>query len=122
MSQKTIILAFHGSRRSSSQKEAEALTASVCQSRLPFKVVLGFLQFSAPSLESVINDEISQGTNEMTIFPVFSLTGAHVEKDIPDLVSSISSVNPQVKIKVLPHLCGLPSFHRWLETALQELV
>lgn len=104
-----LIIAAHGSRNKASAKQVAALCQKVedknsRQSPGFDRVVHGFLQFSEPSLETVIDLQAGQGAKRIVVFPFFIAAGSHILEDIPELVEKAGSKYPDIEFSITPHL------------------
>lgn len=109
-----IILLFHGSRYPSTQKEAANLSQRLQQQHPACRISVAWLQNSTPSLSETLEKLLSQSPGQITIFPLFTLTGRHVEYDIPRLVEDFRERHPELPIVLAPHLGADAGFADWL--------
>lgn len=63
-----------------------------------------FLEFATPSLEESMLFCVDKGVTEIVILPYFLASGNHVTRDIPEVVSKVQAVHPQVKMTLKSHL------------------
>ena len=101
MSLNGILLFAHGARDSAWAQPFEAATALLRQ-RLAAQgegtqVRLAFLEFMTPSLREAGTDLAACGCQQVTIVPLFLGAGGHVRKDLPALMSDLSSQYPAVE-------------------------
>ncbi|MDT8379611.1 MAG: CbiX/SirB N-terminal domain-containing protein [Desulfotignum sp.] len=107
---KTLIVAAHGSRQQASATEVAALAKKLDNkvkthdSYTIQQVVHAFLQFCDPSLETVIQELVDSGVDEMVIFPFFISAGSHVQTDIPRAVETARQKHPHVRFHITRHL------------------
>ena len=103
---KVLIIAAHGSRKRQSALEVAALAGNVAQKagHAFDRVDHGFLQFSDPVLQEVIDDAVAGGAREIVVFPFFISAGSHILSDIPELVADAKSRYPGVKFTIARHL------------------
>ncbi len=107
---KTVIVAAHGSRQKASAAEVAALAQKLDDkvktdgSKDIQQVVHAFLQFCEPSLETVIQQLVDSGVDEMVIFPFFISAGSHVQTDIPQAVKTARQRYPNVQFHITRHL------------------
>jgi sirohydrochlorin cobaltochelatase len=63
------------------------------------KVVLGFNEFCAPSLDEALDQAAGQGAEKIVIVtPMMTRGGEHAEKDIPEAVERARSRHPKEKL------------------------
>lgn len=104
-----LIIAAHGSRNKASAKQVAALCQKVENKNISHtpkfdRVVHGFLQFSDPSLEGVIDQQAEQGAKKIVVFPFFIAAGSHILEDIPELVEKAGKKYPGIEFSITPHL------------------
>jgi sirohydrochlorin ferrochelatase len=106
MENKALILVAHGSRKESSNQEVMALGEAL--KRLKEKefalVVTCFLEFAQPSLQKSILTCIEKGMEEIIVLPYFLASGNHVTRDIPQIIDTIRTAHPEVRIILKAHL------------------
>ena len=107
------ILLFHGSRHPGATREAAALAGRIVGST-GGDVAIAFLQMAAPLLQDVLTAAAREGRKRVRLFPLFTLTGAHVAHDIPEVVNRFREEFPALRIDLEPLLAGDPSFEAWL--------
>lgn len=103
---KALIIAAHGSRKATSNREVAALVEKVA-AKAGNQVDLvshAFLQFADPSLETAIVEAAGNGAREVIIFPFFISAGSHVTTDIPELVTDAESRYPDIRFSITRHL------------------
>jgi len=107
---KTVIVAAHGSRQKASAAEVAVLAQKLDDkvkthgSKDIQQVVHAFLQFCEPSLETMIQQLVDSGVDEMVIFPFFISAGSHVQTDIPQTVETARQQYPDVQFHITRHL------------------
>ncbi len=107
---KTLIVAAHGSRQKASAAEVAALAQKLDDkvkadgSKDIQQVVHAFLQFCEPSIETVIQEVVDSGVDEVVIFPFFISAGSHVQTDIPQAVEKARQRYPDVQFHITRHL------------------
>lgn len=65
-----------------------------------FEFNYGFIEYSQPSLQKAIEDQIHKGIQEIVILPSLLFSGVHITHDIPFVAQSITSKYPAVSIKL----------------------
>ena len=122
-----LILLAHGSTDPGWRIPFEELAASLEQATDVSAVRLAFMQLASPSLADVVAEAAGDGVDRLKILPVFLSAGAHVERDIPELVTQAQAEHPAVDIRLLPAVgtdprMGLLLRTLALEAASQEFV
>ena len=102
MSRNRLLLLAHGSTDPKWKEPFEALKHSVAETQGAAAVRLAFMQFATPSLEDAVAEADSDRVARLDVLPIFLATGAHVERDIPELVRFAQSTYPAVDIRLLP--------------------
>lgn len=103
---KALVVVAHGSRRAESNDEVRALTAHLREKAgTRFGMVeCAFLELAEPSIPDGIDCAVRNGAEEVVILPYFLSAGRHVAKDIPEQIRAKQAQNPNVVIRLVPHL------------------
>jgi len=102
MNTKAIILFGHGARDIRWREPFDRL-ASLWGAQHPnVRVELAFLEFMQPCLEEAITSQVSAGTAEVVVVPVFFGQGGHLRNDFPALLSSCQKKFPGIKLSSTP--------------------
>ncbi|MDO9573567.1 MAG: CbiX/SirB N-terminal domain-containing protein, partial [Candidatus Contubernalis sp.] len=80
-----IILLAHGSRKNGANEVMEHLLEMVREDFGINKVTCAFLQFSNPTLQEALKEQVEAGVQEVTVVPVFLFNGIHINEDIPKI-------------------------------------
>ena len=67
-----------------------------------------FLQYVQPGLEKALEQCIRQGAQKIVIVPFFMQSGAHVARDIPELVDKAKKQYPGIDIAVTDYVGSHP--------------
>ena len=106
MSDKSLLVVAHGSRRSQSNTEVEQLTQIIrekaCSKYL--SISHAFLELAEPSIGDAIDQCVQQGATEVLLLPYFLSAGRHVQQDIPEEVAVKQAQYPQIKMHITPYL------------------
>ena len=101
---KALILFAHGARDPEWAQPFERLRLSV-KLRLPGTAVeLAYLEFMQPDLQSATDRLVEAGATQIDIIPAFMAQGAHLKRDLPELVSAAHSRHPGVVFTLRPAL------------------
>ena len=65
-------------------------------------VELAFLQLMPPTLDEVVDRLAASGHTTFTIAPLFMAEGAHLKRDLADLVGRLQARHPAVQLRLLP--------------------
>ncbi len=95
-----VILLRHGSREDGQKDPATRLPGEVQKRGIHEIVVPAFLQFGEPDLAGAIEHCVHHHAERVIIVPLFMQQGAHVARDIPDIVEQARRNNPGVAISV----------------------
>lgn len=99
---KAIVLFGHGARDARWREPFDRL-ASLWKARYPnTPVELAFLELMQPSLEEAIADQVSAGTKEVVVVPVFFGQGGHLRNDFPVLLTACQEKFPNVTLSATP--------------------
>ena len=103
-----IILFAHGSRVESANEAVRAVAADLARASAVPLVQAAFLELGLPDLEGAVGILKAKGADRIVIVPYFLTLGLHMERDLPRLVSEISSRYEGIQIAVTPPLDGHP--------------
>src|SRR5512147_1375491 len=103
-----VIILGHGSRRQGAGDPLAGLASAVRNDRGIEIVEHAFLQYAPPSLPDSVARCVDQGAERVVIVPFFVQPGAHVTKDIPELVKGLRGQYPRVAFSVTDHVGGHP--------------
>lgn len=94
-----LILFGHGARDPRWAEPFERLRDKLAASLpSPQQVSLAFLELMTPSLADAVNQQIANGSTQITIVPVFFGQGGHIRKDLPALIETIRAQHPDIAI------------------------
>jgi sirohydrochlorin cobaltochelatase len=105
-----LILFAHGSRDPEWVRPFEALRAAVAASAPHARVVLAYLESSAPTLTEAIRALAGDGVTAIRVLPLFLALGKHLRDDIPALAREVAASFPALSIEFLPPLGEAPEF------------
>ncbi|MCX4191290.1 sirohydrochlorin chelatase [Methylophaga sp. OBS1] len=108
---KALLIVAHGSRRQASNQEVFALAEQLRSSQQPeFDLVeAAFLELADPSIPDGVAHCISEGANEVIVFPYFLNSGRHVTEDIPGILDEVRTRHPSVCIVLSQHIGASPA-------------
>ncbi|MEB3205850.1 MAG: CbiX/SirB N-terminal domain-containing protein [Vampirovibrionales bacterium] len=110
-----LILLAHGSRDARWQSPFLALASDL---NLP----LAFLEMTTPTLADVMQAQMANGANHIRVLPLFMASGgAHVNRDIPQLLLDARAQYPQVTFEQLPALGEHPEVQAVFRRVIQGL-
>jgi sirohydrochlorin cobaltochelatase len=84
--------------------------ASHLSQAIGYEVVLGFIEFSNPSLDEAFGQAVQQGTERITVVtPMMTPGGEHSEKDIPQAIQRARQRFPEIEVQYawpfsIPHV------------------
>ena len=97
-----IVLFAHGARDPEWARPFEGIKAGI-EKRVPgVRVVLAFLEFMSPPLESAVAGLVAEGARMIDVVPVFMARAGHVKRDLPLIVHALRNAYPQVSIRLAP--------------------
>ncbi|MTI64828.1 CbiX/SirB N-terminal domain-containing protein [Methylophaga sp.] len=107
---KALLIIAHGSRRQASNQEVSALAEQLRQH--PHNdydlIESAFLELAEPAIPDGVAECVSQGANEVIVFPYFLNSGRHVTEDIPEILDQVRPQYPEVCIVLSQHLGASP--------------
>lgn len=104
-----IIVFAHGSRVESANEAVRTVAADLARAGGLQHVQAAFLELGRPDLEGAVALLAARGADRIVIVPYFLTLGLHMERDLPRLVSDISSKYNGLQITVTPTLDGHPA-------------
>ena len=104
MSKDALILFAHGSRDPDWAAPFERVKKIVEQERPQIRVEVAFLELMQPTLLTAVDLLHQDGFKHATIAPLFLSPGAHVTRDLPQLVDQAKRMYPSVTFRLLPSL------------------
>ncbi len=94
-----IVIAGHGSRNKKGVGQFEAM-AEDFQSAYPnTPLTYGFLEFSKPTIEEAIEENIKKGAKQIAIVPAILLGAMHLKNDIPSEIQYMQKKYPDIRMK-----------------------
>ena len=103
---RALLLIAHGSRRKQSNEEGVILVDRLrhkCSEQYSI-IHAGFLELAETLIPDGIKKCIDDGATSIIMLPYFLNSGHHVIEDIPNIVTDTKLHNPDVEIKIAPHL------------------
>ncbi|MBF0276372.1 MAG: CbiX/SirB N-terminal domain-containing protein [SAR324 cluster bacterium] len=121
---KALLIVAHGSRRKEANNEFVALVKKIRKkSKEEYDFVEhAFLELCEPSLFSAAGRMVSQGADQIYVFPFFLNSGNHVARDIPEIVYQLMQNYPECDIRLLPSLGKLEGMENWVIRQIQANV
>ena len=101
-----LIIAAHGSRKETSNREVVALAQKLSQklgSQFD-RVEPAFLQIAQPNLANTLESMALMKPSKIVVFPFFIGSGSHITADIPDLMEQVQKKFPDVGFHLTQHL------------------
>ena len=99
---KSLILFGHGARDSRWREPFDRL-ASLWKAQHPNVLVeLAFLELMQPSLEDAIASQVTAGSTEIVVVPVFFGQGGHLRNDFPVLLKACQEKFPEITLSATP--------------------
>ncbi len=103
-----VIILGHGSKRQGAGDPLAGLATAVRNGHGVEIVEHAFLQYVPPSLPEMVAQCVDRGAERVVIVPFFVLPGAHVIKDIPEIVEQLRRQYPGTVFAVTDHVGGHP--------------
>jgi len=99
-----IILFAHGARDPEWALPFERVAAKVRTQQGDTPVVLAYLELMSPNLADAVDTLAQQGTQNVTLIPMFLARGGHLKQDLPRLVTEIGARHPKLVFHIAPAL------------------
>ncbi len=139
-SKKVLVVVSHGSKRqeskqefkdfiqelneinSESKKKKESVSLSEMTDQVGIADLSGgyvlirgaCLEFVSPQLETVIEDLVKKGYEQLDILPLFIFAGYHVREDIPQRLEKLKDEFKQLQYNILPHPAAAEDFASYI--------
>ncbi|RKF14446.1 cobalamin biosynthesis protein CbiX [Alginatibacterium sediminis] len=109
MTQQALLIVAHGSRRQASNQEVAALVDFIAQIvPLEVRVEHAFLELANPKFSDALQQLLSDGVNQIDVFPYFLAAGTHVVDDLPAIIAQHKAQFPDAQINLIQHLGKMP--------------
>ena len=103
-----VIILGHGSRSEGADETIKRVAAMVKENGGHEIVEHAFLQYTPPTPRNALENCIRQMAKRIVIVPYFMQSGAHVTRDIPELVAKARKQHPDIDIMVTDHVGAHP--------------
>jgi sirohydrochlorin ferrochelatase len=113
-----VIILGHGSRSTGSEAAVKAVVAEMRKAHA--LVEHAFLQYVPPTPHEALERCIAQKADRIVIVPFFLQAGAHVTKDIPELVEQARKAHPGVEIVVTEYVGAHPLMAKVVEELVKQ--
>jgi sirohydrochlorin cobaltochelatase len=97
-----LVLFAHGARDARWAEPFNEILKRVRAARPGGMVELAFLELMQPNLGQVVQQMADAGCRVVRVIPLFLGEGAHLRRDLPELIAAISERFPQLDIAVSP--------------------
>jgi sirohydrochlorin cobaltochelatase len=97
-----LVLFAHGSRDPQWAEPFRAIQRRVSATKPALIVELAFLQLMQPTLPDAVARLVASGHVRLTVAPLFMAEGAHLKRDLAELVTMLRSRHPGVELTLLP--------------------
>jgi sirohydrochlorin cobaltochelatase len=95
-----LVLFAHGARDARWAEPFQAILARV-RSNTEVPVELAFLELMAPDFVTAVDLLASQGCDRIKVVPLFLGQGAHLRRDLPDLINRAREKHPALGISAV---------------------
>ena len=97
-----LILFAHGSRDPRWAEPFRVVQRKVSVRKPDVTVELAFLELMEPTLPQVVDRLASAGHSRLIIAPLFMAEGAHLRRDLGELMATLRQRHPGVTLELLP--------------------
>jgi sirohydrochlorin ferrochelatase len=108
MSAPALVALAHGSRDSRHAETITALVDEVRRTRPDLRVAEAFLEYSKPSLDTVVAKLVKEGHHEIVVVPLLLTEAYHASVDVPTAIAEAAKRHPGVIVRAAAIL-GLES-------------
>lgn len=110
-----VIILGHGSRNAGADEAIRKVVDGVNQTGSFAVVEHAFLQYVPPTPHEVIERCVGQQVDRVVIVPFFLQAGAHVTRDIPELIEKARKQHPKIEIIVTDYVGAHPLIAKVVE-------
>ena len=110
-----VIILGHGSRSRNADTAIRAVADGIKRDGEFAVVEHAFLQYVPPTPHEVIERCVGQNVDRIVIVPFFLQAGAHVTRDIPELVEKARKQHPKIEIIVTDYVGAHPLMAKVVE-------
>ncbi len=93
-----LVIAGHGSRDPDGIKEFERMVAFVREKTLDRTITHGYLEFSNPTIEQAITENIKAGNKQIVMVPTILLAARHGKNDMPSEMLNLQCDFPNIQL------------------------
>jgi len=97
-----LVLFAHGSRDPRWAEPFRAIQRKVSAKKPHVTVELAFLELMEPKLADVVDRLTRAGHTRVTIAPLFMAEGAHLKRDLAELMTRLQERHGRLQLKLLP--------------------
>ena len=97
-----LILFAHGSRDPQWAEPFCAIQRKLAAKKPELAVELAFLEIMRPSLPEAVDRLSASGHTHFTIAPLFMAQGAHLKRDLAELLAKLKERHPAIELALLP--------------------
>ena len=97
-----LILFAHGSRDPQWAEPFRAIQRKIAAKKPALAVDLAFLEIMQPTLPEAVDRLAASGHTHFTIAPLFMAQGAHLKRDLAELLEKLKQRHPQIELALLP--------------------
>ena len=116
-----VIVLGHGSRSADADTAIRTVVEGVMKAGEFAVVEHAFLQYVPPPLKDVLARCVGQNVDRIVIVPFFLQAGAHVTKDIPEIVARARKEHPSVEIIVTGYVGAHPLMTKIVEELVEKI-
>ena len=116
-----IVLFAHGSRDPLWRAPIEAVAERIRTLAPGAAVACAYLEYTEPTLETVVAQLAGSGATAITVWPMFLGTGRHARDDLPRLVDALRAQHPGIDFTLQAAIAEHPDvLHAMAAAALQS--
>jgi len=115
-----VIILGHGSRSGDADRAIRKVVDRLRSTGSQDDVEHAFLQYVPPTLQEALKRCIGKKADRIVIVPFFLQEGAHVTKDIPELVQQARKQYPSITIVVTDYVGAHPLMAKIVEDLVKQ--
>ena len=116
-----VIILGHGSRSKNADTAIRAVVDGMKRAGDFAVVEHAFLQYVPPTPQEVIERCVGQNVDRVVIVPFFLQAGAHVTRDIPELVEKARNRHREIEVMVTDYVGAHPLMAKVVEELVKKM-
>lgn len=96
---KATLLFAHGARDPQWARPFQAIATHLKTAQPERPLALAYLELMTPSLDTAVDELVTEGATDITLVPLFLGAGGHVRRDLPALIEAAQARHPGLRLQ-----------------------